>query len=162
MGYATSPQGTAAITDLAEQGLYLPPIPDSEDQPMLPEDLSDLDDTMLMNEYSLFSSWADYAEAQLSLAVITEREAERDLEWATGVFWSDQPRTRSVTAIKAEAAQEPSIRHAQETFDKAQAYRRMVASVLNRYERDANVLSRELTRRTQGEAKSRRRDRWEA
>lgn len=162
MAYETSPVGEHVVGKLEKQGFKLPPAPDVADQPMLPEDLSDLDDKMLMDEFALFTAWADYANAQVGLAVVAEREAERDVEWHTAVFWSDQPRTRSVTTIKAEAGQDPGIRTAQEELDKASAYRRVVSDLAARYERDAMVLSRELTRRTTGEwnAKQSRRERW--
>lgn len=162
MTYAQSPIGEEVVKTLEAQGFHLAPPQDSADQPMLPEDLSDLDDKMLMDEFSLFTAWADYANAQVGLATIAEREAERELEYKTGLFWSDQPKTRPVTTIKAEAAQEPQIREAQERLDKTSAYRRMASVVAERYERDAMVLSRELTRRTQGEwtAKVSRRERW--
>jgi hypothetical protein len=162
MGYAMSPVGDEVTKTLMSQGFRLPEAPDVEDQPALPDDLSDLDDVALMNEFSLFTAWADYANAQVGLATIAEREAERELDYKTGLFWSDQPRTKPVTTIKAEAAQEPQVRAAQETLDKATAYRRMVSEIADRYERDAMVLSRELTRRTQGEwnAKISRRERW--
>ena len=162
MAYEQSPIGEQTVDTLEKQGFKLPPAPDVEDQPALPEDLSDLDDRMLMDEFSLFTAWADYANAQVGLATIAEREAERELEYKTGLFWSDQPRTKSVTMIKAEAAQEPQVVTDQDRFDRAQAYRRMVSVVAERYERDAMVLSRELTRRTQGEwnAKQSRRERW--
>lgn len=162
MAYKQSPIGAETVETLKEQGFHLPPVPDPKDQPALPDDLSDLDDRSLMDEFALFTAWADYANAQVGLATIAEREAERELEYKSGLFWSDQPRTKPVTMIKAEAAQEPQVVEAQEAFDKTQAYRRMVGEVAARYERDAMVLSRELTRRTQGEwsAKISRRERW--
>lgn len=154
--YHSSADGEEALGTLKGQGFRLPDKPDLD--PALPADLSDLDDDALMEEFALFTAWADYASAQVGLAVISERKAERDLEWITGLFWSNAPRSRAVTAIKAEASQDPDVREAQEALDKAYAYRRLVSDMAARYERDANVLSRELTRRTQID--TRRRERW--
>lgn len=159
MSYSMSPLGGEAVEKVEAQGFRLPDPPDVADQPKLPEDLSDLDDEALMNEYALFTAWADYANAQVGLATIAEREAERHHDYITGLFWSDQPRTKPVTLIKAEAAQEPGIMEAAEALDKATAYRRVVSGLAAFYERDAAVLSRELTRRTQPD-RTAKRDRY--
>lgn len=156
MTYSMSPLGGEAVERVEAQGFRLPEPMNAGDQPKLPEDLSDLDDEMLMNEYALFTAWADYANAQVGLAIIAEREAERHLEYLTGLFWSDQPRTKPVTTIKAEAAQEPGIVDATEALDRATAYRRVVSSLAAFYERDAAVLSRELSRRIQPDRMSKR------
>lgn len=159
--YNTSPEGEAALMRTVLQGFTLPESPDPGDQPALPHDLSSLDDTQLMEEFSLFTAWADYAEAQVGLAVIAERTAELELEWQLSLYYSSSPAKKSVTLTKAAALQSPDVYDARKKVDEAYAYRRVVADLAARYERDAGVLSRELTRRTnETSARSARREKW--
>ena len=164
MYYATD-DGANAKELLEGQGFRLPDQPDAEDQPKLPADLSELDDSDLMEEFSLFTAWADYACAQVGLAVVAEREAERTLEGVEADVWRDQLRFNPkapVAAVKAVMVSDTKVMEARSTLDKAYAYRRLVSDLADRYERDAAVLSRELTRRTQSEwnARQARRERW--
>jgi hypothetical protein len=159
--YHASPNGTAAMEKAISQGFKLPESPDVEDQPALPHNLEDLDDTALMEEFSLFTAWADYASAQVGLAVISEKEAELELEWQISLHYTDAPSKKAVTLTKAEALQNSDVYEARREFEAAYAYRRVVTDLAERYERDANVLSRELTRRTsEGSVKAARREKW--
>jgi hypothetical protein len=160
--YRLSPQGESAVEKVIEQGFALPENP--VDQPHLPESLDDLDNKALMDEFALFTAWADYASAQVGLAVTAEREAELEVEWQTSLHYSDNPKGKtSVTLAKAEALQNPDVYEARKKLDEAYAYRRLVSELAARYERDAAVLSRELTRRTsEMSPKVTRRDRFEA
>ena len=144
--YRLDPVGESALEKVLDQGFALPEKPGS--QPSLPEDLGELDDPSLMEEFSLFTAWSDYAGAQVGLAVISERSAELDLEWQISRYYSDASRSAPVTITKAEALQDPDVYEARRKYEEAHAYRRLVADLAVRYERDAAVLSRELTRRT--------------
>lgn len=144
--YRLDPVGEKALEKVLDQGFHLPEVP--ADQPSLPSDLSELDDQSLMEELALFTSWADYAGSQVGLAVISERSAELDMEWQISRYYSDSSRSTPVTITKAEALQDPDVYASRRKFEEAHAYRRLVADLHARYERDATVLSRELTRRT--------------
>jgi hypothetical protein len=161
--YYASDDGREAMDRLEDQGFSFPTEP--KDQPELPHDLSDLADADLMEEFSIFTAWADYAGAQSGLAVIAEREAERLLESEEARVWRDQMRFNPkapVAAVKAVMGEDAKVSEARSLLNKAYAYRRLVQDLAERYERDAMVLSRELTRRTQSEwnAKQARRERW--
>ena len=159
--YLVSPNGASAVEKVQEQGFQLPQSPDREDQPALPHSLEDLDDTALMDEFALFTAWADYASAQVGLAVISEKEAELEMEWQISLHYTDAPSKKAVTLTKAEALQNSDVYEARKKYEEAYAYRRVVTDLAERYERDANVLSRELTRRTsEGSVKAARRDKW--
>ena len=159
--YHSSPNGAAAVAKVEDQGFKLPQSPGVDDQPALPHNLEDLDDVALMEEFSLFTAWADYASAQVGLAVISEKELELELEWQISLHYTDAPTKKAVTLTKAEALQNPDVYEARRNFEEAYAYRRVVTDLAERYERDANVLSRELTRRTsEGSVKAARRDKW--
>jgi hypothetical protein len=159
--YRASPEGETALTKITDQGFTLPESPGEENKPALPDDLSELDDAGLMEEFSLFTAWADYASAQVGLAVIAERAAELDLEWQISLHIAAASTKKTVTLVKAEALQNPDVYDARKKVEEAYAYRRLVSDLADRYERDAAVLSRELTRRTsEASVKATRREKW--
>lgn len=166
MTYYSSPLGDEALTSIKTQGFALPDKPNA-DRPTLPEDLSTLADediTQLMTE---FTAWGDYASAQVGLAVIAERECEMELDVVTAEVWKeslDANPKMSVTVLKTVALTVEKVRKARGSYEDAYAYRRLMSDVADRFEKDALVLSRELTRRTQLEfgARTRRRDKWES
>jgi hypothetical protein len=156
--YRASPLGQGAKALLEHQGFDFPSAP--EEVVDLPSDVSDLDSKDLMTMFAVFTAWADYAGAQVGLSVIAEREMERALDIAEAKAWQDMPKS-SVTQGKAMIALDDSVIAAKDRLDEAYAYRRLVTDLAARYERDAAVLSRELTRRTSESApKQTRRDRW--
>lgn len=158
--YHVSPEGEDALTKVLAQGFKLPESPDPDDQPLLPNNLSDLNDRDMMEEFALFTAWADYAHAQVGLAVIAERTAELELEWQISLHYSSSPK-QAVTITKAEALQNPDVYEARKKVEVAYAYRRVVTDLAERYERDAAVISRELTRRTsEGSVRSANREKW--
>ena len=159
--YYASPEGETAMDKVIAQGFEMPMSPGEDDKPALPDDLSELDDQGLMEEFALFTAWADYASAQVGLAVIAERAAELELEWQMSLHVSDAPTKKTITTIKAEALQNSDVYAARKKVEEAYAYRRVVSDLADRYERDAAVLSRELTRRTsEGSVKAARREKW--
>lgn len=158
--YRASLEGEKALAKIVDQGFTLPESP-GDDKPELPDDLSTLDDAGLMEEFSLFTAWADYAHAQVGLAVIAERSAELELEWQVSLHITDSPAKKTVTLTKAEALQNPDVYEARKKYEEAYAYRRVVSDLAERYERDAAVLSRELTRRTsEASVRNTRREKW--
>lgn len=164
MVYYSSVIGENVIAAAKDQGFALPKKP--KHTPELPEDLSSLDDESLMGLMNEFTAWADYAEAQVGLAVIAEREAEMEMDKTTAEVWRntlDAEPKMSVTVLKTVALSETSVAKARAEYEDSYAYRRLVSDIAARYERDAQILSRELTRRTAGEysARQRRRSRWE-
>lgn len=156
--YRTSPGGQAAKALLERQGFDFPAAP--EEVVDLPTDVSELDAKDLMTIFATFTAWADYAGAQVGLSVIAEREMERALDIAEARAWQEMPKS-SVTQSKALIALDETVIQAKDRLDEAYAYRRLVTDLAIRYERDAAVLSRELTRRTSEFApKQTRRERW--
>ncbi len=163
--YFTSKLADDAIESLKEQGFSLPHKPDHT--PELPDDVSTLDDESLLGLMQEFTAWADYASAQVGMAVIAEREAEMLLEKETAEVWKNSlavdPKT-SVTVLKTVSLTVPEVAEARDNYESSYAYRRMASDIAERFERDAQLLSRELTRRNQSEfnARQRRRARWES
>lgn len=159
--YRMDDTGESAMKKVMEQGFAFPETPDSH--PTLPTDLDELDNRDLMAEFSLFTAWADYANAQVGLASIAERDAELELEFQISLHYGSVPSRKSVTIAKAEILQNPDVYEARKKVEEAYAYKRVVSDLAARYERDAAVLSRELTRRSLDVGpKASRRDRWES
>ena len=157
--YRMNSLGEHTVNALEGQDMELPERPSTD--PQLPLDVSALEDRDLMTHLAEFTAWTDYASAQLGLAVISERSAERQVEYAEAKAWQDAPKSKTVAETKTVLVMDEKVQHAKAALDRAYAYRKMVGEVAQRYERDAAVISRELTRRTsESGPKARRRDRW--
>lgn len=124
-------------------GLYLPDKP-TGGMPVLPVDITVLGDEELMILYTDFIAWADYAAAQLAVAAAEEREAARrhDLKKAKELAAA---KSGTVTAARAAAETEA----AEDGYEASEryAYRKVLESISVNLERDAALLSRELSRR---------------
>lgn len=155
----STPDLTASILQELrdEKGLYLPAKPEG-DIPTLPIDITDLSDEDLMVLYADFTAWSDYTASQLAIAAGEEREYNRihELEKAKALVMGG---TKSVTHSKALA--EEGAEAEGSTAVRAYAVRKIMESLYANMERDAALLSRELSRRL-GEKNSSptRRKRW--
>jgi hypothetical protein len=121
--------------------------------PDLPHHLDDLPDSEFMTVYSEFIAWVSYTKSELVKAEIEEDRAEnakRFIEaqvlieqWGTDAKSSDR-----VTVAKARRDTDHRVVKQQDEYLQARAYRKLVESVFERCDRAAQLLSRELTRRT--------------
>ena len=128
----------------------LPERPGS-DMPTLPLELDDLTDASLMSVYSETVAWVNYAKAELAKAEILEEGALSALR-QTEAFalisqWDDTNKGDTVTMAKARRDVDPEVVDNGNKHREARAYRKMVDTVFDRCERNATVLSRELSRR---------------
>lgn len=162
--YYTSPMSEEVLDSMEKQGFALPAKPGAN-RPELPDDLSSLGDEDLTQLMKEFTAWGDYASAQVGLATVAEREAEMELDLVTAQVWqttlSIEPKM-SVTVLRTIALTNEGVAKARDNYENARAYRTMMSGVAEQFEKDALVLSRELTRRTQLEygARTRRQDKW--
>ena len=119
--------------------------------PTLPLELDDLTDASLMSVYSETVAWVNYAKAELAKAEILEEGALSALRQteAYGLIaqWSDANKGDTVTMAKARRDVDPEVIDRGDKHREARAYRKMVDTVFDRCERNAMVLSRELSRR---------------
>lgn len=141
---------------MRDQGLEIAERPESE-MPSMPHDLTELDDRSLMVLYSEVTAWAEFAESQAACAVIDEKHAARVAE----ATYRDAVEARraeglNVTDARNQAKGDAGVLAAENASFEAEAYRRLVDSVAKRCERDAALVSRELTRRTAGAERTRR------
>jgi len=150
------------IKSLEAQGLHFPTSSDI-DTPALPSDLSDLSDEQLMELFVHFTSYWNFLSAQLAVAIIDERAAERELNWEENVALLKANGAKgskdTVTLLKVQVAMEPEVMRQTHAHEGKYAYRKLVEVMANNAERDTNLISRELTRRTSGGA-ARSRGNW--
>jgi hypothetical protein len=137
----------AAVNEL---GFSLTPKPEV-DIPMLPRDITELDDEGLMDLFVQFTQWNDHLAGAQAIAIINEREAQRNLENAEAKamlkHWTGAKGDR-VALIKAQIADSSDIQELQHEADVKYAFRKLIETRTLNVERDSQLVSRELTRRT--------------
>lgn len=161
----TAEESAAALAKLQKQGLTLPERPEL-DIPRVPVELSELADGPLMELFAQLTAWAGFLSGQLAAAEIDERAAETVLEAAEATAmirdWGGTKDDR-VAVAKASRVLDPDVAEQKQQVSERYAYRKLVGVLFTNVERDAALVSRELTRRTGSyEAKPRRESRWRA
>lgn len=161
----SSDRAHAALKDLSASGLNMPTGPD-DDIPRLPTDITELDDPGLMNLFSALVAWADYVGAQVALAQIDERNSQRALDYAeasaTSRHWTGGSGER-VAVMKKKVAEDDEVVTAYDALDTHHAYRKLIEVLAANLDRDTQLISRELTRRTASAGSTtRRKDKWSA
>lgn len=136
------------------QGLAFPAYqPNAADIPGLPPDVTTLSDVQLMELFTQLTGWSDYVGTQHAMAVIDERDTERRLEVseanAVTLNWGGTSGDR-VAIAKAKIALDPDVQTLKKELQERYAYRKLIETLLTNLERDAALVSRELTRRTSG------------
>jgi hypothetical protein len=133
------------------------------DIPTLPRDITELDDEGLMDLFVQFTQWNDHLAGAQAIAIINEREAQRELdnqEAASMISnWTGAKGDR-ITLIKAQIASTKEIKDLAYELDVKYAFRKLIETRTLNVERDSAVVSRELTRRTSdgGGLRARRRN----
>lgn len=149
---------------LAKKGLVSPSRPVTE-MPSMPADITELDDESLLGLMTEMVTWADYAATQLAFAAIDEKATTNLLEFGNAEAmvrgWGDD--TEKVTIARARRNLDADVIGLKQQGLDAYATRKLLETLFNNLERDASLLSRELTRRTAGSAPTTRRaSRWNA
>jgi hypothetical protein len=141
---------THALDALSKKGFSIPNKPNFA-LPELPRDITELQDEDLMELFVFLTSWTDYVAPQVAVAAIDEREAERDVSIieanAMVANWKGGSGDR-VAIAKANILLDTNVIKAKQELDEKHAYRKLVETLLQNLERDAALVSRELTRRT--------------
>lgn len=141
---------TKVVAALNELGFSLTPKPEY-DIPSLPRDITELDDEGLMDLFVQFTQWNDHLAGAHAIAVVNEREAESELKNAEAIAllqnWTGAKGDK-VTLIKAQIQASESIQNLIYDYDTKYAFRKLIETRTQNIERDSNVVSRELTRRT--------------
>ena len=148
--------GTAsydAAERMVRQGLRVVPRPLGDDIPQLPRNVTDMPDENLMELFTKVTSWVDYLSVQHAAAEIDERATKRTLDahGALAMLGDDEESTpkrkESVSAAKARRDAHPKTVELTKQYDDAHAYTKLVGVLMANLDRDAALLSRELSRR---------------
>lgn len=110
----------------------------------------------------LLTRWADYSGGQLALAEVDESYAEEyvDKLKAIGLVQTYDEGKGGVTRARAEMRLDPIYDEGMQEKLNAYARRKLISARHSAFERDAAMLSRELTRRTEREPSVRRTARY--
>lgn len=146
--------------ELARADLPLPPKPRTEVPDLVGLDLTDLTDADLMDQMVLFARWADYSGGQLALAEVDESFANEYIDKlkAMGLVqtYDAEEKKGGVTRARAEKRLDPIYETAVQEKLNAYARRKLINARHTAFERDAALLSRELTRRGERDPVQRR------
>lgn len=147
-----------ALDLLDSEGMSLPKKPKLE-LPELPEDLTALDDPDLMTLFRHLTVWTDYVNGRLAVAA-TEAETRLKLLRRVEAVRITASDAKTVKMAEAEARLDLSVREAQDLYDRADAFRRMLRVMMENLERHSSLVSRELTRRVNRSSVESRDQRW--
>lgn len=167
LGIELAQTAADAQARLEEEELDLPPRPRYRDDsgiPHLPTNLAELDDDALMELFVKLTRWTDYLSGQVALAEIEERSTESVVTTAEATVmlrdWTGDKEDR-VTIARAQRDMDPEVIEWRQKYAEAHAYKKLLLVRYQSAERDAAVVSRELTRRVgRRESNERRADRW--
>jgi len=140
-------QRRAVYTDL---GIDEPQAPDHQ-PPTLGTDIDDLTDKQLMDLFVKFTRWCDYFQNQLAIEEIFEHHAEMEIRRLEGLYLTrnrPEKASEAVTWVRAAMETDSEIRSARDALRLYYARRKLKQMLFESAERDAAVVSRELTRRT--------------
>ncbi len=143
-------QTLQAEGELEKEGYRLPGRPLHE-MPKVPAHPSDLTDDDLMDLFAELVRWSDHVGGVLAMCEIDERTCEALFDMAFSIVlptFAPTKREGSVTIAKSEAMQHPEVRDANDNRNVAYARRKLMQTIYANLERDAQLVSRELTRRT--------------
>lgn len=130
------------------------------DQVTLPDDITDVSSEDLGSLFTKLTAWTDYIASQLALAQLEERTALRKkdiletklLVQRTG----NQVKGERITALKAEVSINPAVLALDNEYEEKYAYRKLVEMLLGNHERDLQLVSREITRRSNDQRATRK------
>lgn len=104
--------------------------------------------------------WSDFFQNQLAIEDIRERYADAEVRKLEGIYMTANKPERvseAVTWVRAQMELEPSVQSARDLLKVCYARRKLKQMLFEGAERDAAVVSRELTRRTDAKAPGYRR-----
>lgn len=134
------------------------------DIPLIPLDLTLLDDQQLMEVFAKAVGWQNFAATVAVEMEVGEADAEQALTTVEAAVmiasWTGAKEDR-VTLAKAHRDRDPQVMEAQAALGRNKAARKRAQTVRDNSERIANLVSRELTRRVGREPSERRMGRYQ-
>jgi hypothetical protein len=128
--------------------------------PTLETDIDDLTDKQLMDKFVQFTRWTDFFQYQLAIEEIYEHHAEMEVRRLEGLFLTrnrPEKASEAVTWVRAQMETDHDIQAARDALKVYYARRKLKQMLFESSERDAAVVSRELTRRTDAKSPGYRR-----
>jgi hypothetical protein len=123
----------------------------SDDQVVLPPDITDVSSEELGLLFTRLTAWTDYIASQLTMAQLEERGALRKKDLLENTMlvrrMGASAKGERVTTVKAEIAVHQDVIDLDNDYEEKYAYRKLVEMLLNNHERDLQLVSREITRR---------------
>jgi hypothetical protein len=119
--------------------------------PKLEPDIDELTDKQLMNLFVMLTRWTDFLQNQAAVEEIHERYADSEVRRLEGLYMAANKPDRvseAVTWVRAQMESDPEIQKARDDLKLFYARRKLKQMLFEAAERDAAVVSRELTRRT--------------
>ena len=119
--------------------------------PSVPLDLTELDDEGLMQLFAELTAYANFLSAQYSCALIDEKNAEQSLDLVESkkfIDAHDANKKETITLTKARLSTDPEIIVMREAVSAKYAYKKLIEVMVNNVDRNTQLVSRELTRRT--------------
>ena len=119
--------------------------------PRLEPILDELGDKQLMELFVKLTRWADYFANELAIEEIAERCADSEVRRLEGLYMIAHKPARAseaVTWVRAQMESDTEIQTAREALRIHYARRKLKQMLFENAQRDAALVSRELTRRT--------------
>jgi hypothetical protein len=129
--------------------------------PKLEPGIDELNDHDLMELFVKLTRFADFFQAQLAVEEIAEKYAEAEVKKLEGLYMIGHKPVRvseQVTWVRASMEGDPEVQTARDALRLFYARRKLKQVLFEQAERDAAVISRELTRRTDTSMINRRAD----
>jgi hypothetical protein len=122
------------------------------EQVTLPEDITNVSSEELGELFTRITAWTDYISSQLVMAQLEERNSLRKKDMLENTLlikrMGAHTKGERVTTVKAEIAVHPDVVSLDDDYEQKYAYRKLVEMLLNNHERDLQLVSREITRRS--------------
>jgi hypothetical protein len=124
----------------------------SSEQVTLPEDITASNSEELGLLFTRLTAWTDYIASQFAMAQLEERAALKKKEFTENTMLMRRMNAgvkgERVTTVKAEVSVHPDVVALDNDYEEKYAYRKLVEMLLNNHERDIQLVSREITRRS--------------
>lgn len=129
------------------------PIPDP------PWDVTTISDSDLMSLFSQEIAWQNYLSSEMVEADVEETEAEAAMKVAEAIVMMNGGK---LNEARNERDTDEHVKELRKEYRLARARRKMLQVAVENRERNANLYSREITRRVGREGPQRRADKWTA
>jgi hypothetical protein len=118
-----------------------------QQQPHVPDDLTDLNDEDVMSLYNAFVEYNNFLRIQLSAADIDVLEKNAQLKVADAKFLIEAPKGETVAKTKARALLDPEWSALNDAVNSAEAYAILLKTIEKNVSESAWVVKAELQRR---------------